>query len=109
LYFRRAGAAGGWVASKSLLARSSPTAGLTGVSPHTLRHSFASVAVDLQLSEPTIAMLIGHKGRSVTSRYTHHADAVLLAAADLVASRVAELMGEARASGQVIEMRPASA
>jgi integrase len=80
-------------------------AGLTGVSPHTLRHSFASVAADLQLSEPTIAMLIGHKGRSVTSRYTHHADAVLLQAADQVANRIAELMGETEGSAKVVELR----
>jgi integrase len=55
------------------------------ITPHTLRHSFISVAADLALSEPTIAALVGHKGRSVTSRYIHSADAVLLAAADVVA------------------------
>jgi integrase len=58
-----------------------------------LRHSFASLANDLGHSEPTIAALIGHKGRSVTSRYVHSADAVLLAAADVVANRTLELMG----------------
>ena len=52
------------------------------VTPHTLRHSFASLAGDLGYSEPTIAALVGHKGRSITSRYVHAADAVLLAAAD---------------------------
>lgn len=62
------------------------------VTPHVLRHSFASVAADLGLSEPTIASLIGHKGHSITSRYIHSADAVLLAAADMVAARVTELM-----------------
>jgi integrase len=39
------------------------------VTPHTLRHSFASLAGDLGYSEPTIAALVGHKGRSITSRY----------------------------------------
>ena len=34
-------------------------AGLTDVTPHVLRHSFASVAADLGYSEPTIAALIG--------------------------------------------------
>ena len=57
-----------------------------------LRHSFASVAADLGFSELTIAALIGHRGGSITSRYTHHADAVLLAAADEVANHIAELM-----------------
>ena len=79
------------------------------VTPHTLRHSFASLAGDLGYSEPTIAALVGHKGRSITSRYVHAADAVLLAAADAVADRTAALMGEPRASGVVIEMRKASA
>ena len=74
--------------------------------PHVLRHSFASIANDLGLSEATIAMLIGHKGRSTTTgRYVHGADAVLLAAADQVAGRIAELMGETRGSDKVIELR----
>jgi integrase len=38
------------------------------VTPHVLRHSFASLAADLGLSEPTIGALIGHKGQTVTSR-----------------------------------------
>ena len=52
------------------------------ITPHVLRHSFASIAADLGYSEPTIAALIGHAGRSMTSRYVHSADAVLLAAAE---------------------------
>jgi integrase len=59
---------------------------------HTLRHSFASLAADLGLSEPTIASLLGHKGRSITSRYIHSADAALLSAADAVAGKIAEMM-----------------
>jgi integrase len=75
------------------------------VTPHTLRHSFASLAGDLGYSEPTIGALVGHKGRSITSRYVHAADAVLLAAADTVANRTAELMGENQSSGVVVELR----
>jgi len=66
------------------------------VTPHTLRHSLASIAGDLGYSESTIAALIGHKGQSITSRYVHAADAVLLAAADAVAARIGALMGGAR-------------
>lgn len=58
------------------------------ITPHTMRHSFASVAADLGYSDLTIAALVGHKGRSTTSRYTHAADAVLLGAADAVADRI---------------------
>jgi integrase len=75
------------------------------VTPHTLRHSFASLAGDLGYSEPTIAALIGHKGRSITSRYVHAADAVLLAAADAVATQTAELMGDAQPVGTVVPLR----
>jgi integrase len=58
------------------------------VTPHVLRHSFASLASDLGYSEATIAALIGHQGRSVTSRYVHAADAVLLAAADRICGNI---------------------
>ncbi len=71
------------------------------VTPHVLRHSFASLAADLGLSEPTIGALIGHKGQTVTSRYMHAADAVLLAAADAVAAETMIRMGEDRPAGPV--------
>jgi integrase len=72
------------------------------VTPHSLRHAFASVAADqppigVGLSDTTVGALIGHKGRSITaSRYIHSADALLLAAADAVADRIADLMGDRR-------------
>jgi integrase len=72
------------------------------VTPHVLRHSFASVAADLEYSELTIASLIGHKKASVTSKYAHKADAVLLQAADTVADRIVGLMGDAQLGGAVI-------
>ncbi|HEX3666387.1 MAG TPA: site-specific integrase [Rhizomicrobium sp.] len=73
------------------------------ITPHVLRHSFASLAGDLGFSEPTIAALIGHKGRSITSRYVHSADAVLLAAADAVAGATLERMGE-KQTGVVVRL-----
>jgi integrase len=77
------------------------------ITPHVLRHSFASVAADLGFSELTIAALIGHRGGSITSRYTHHADAVLLAAADEVANHIAELMafGVSMKDNNVVDLR----
>lgn len=78
------------------------------ITPHVLRHSFASLAGDLGYSETTIAALVGHKGQSITSRYIHAADAVLLAAADAVAGRTAELMGESAAPGKVVTIRRSS-
>jgi integrase len=57
------------------------------VTPHVLRHSFASLTGDLGFSEASIATLIGRKGHSITSRYVHTTDAVLLAAVDTVADK----------------------
>jgi integrase len=75
------------------------------VTPHVLRHSFASLGGDLGYSDPTIAALIGHEGQTVTSRYMHAADAVLLAAADAVADHTCGLMGDAQPQAQVIPLR----
>ena len=68
------------------------------VTPHVLRHSFASLANDLGYTEATVGMLVGHKGRGTTRGYIHGADAVLLAAADrIAATTLRKLMGEAAA------------
>jgi hypothetical protein len=56
-------------------------------------------------SEPTIAALVGHTGRSVTSRYMHSADAVLLAAADAVANWVGDLLGGNKPAADVVPLR----
>ena len=72
---------------------------------HVLRHSYASLAGDLGYSEPTIAALVGHKGQTITSRYVHSADAVLLATADAVANRTAVLMGEDKPASEVVPLR----
>jgi integrase len=73
------------------------------VTPHVLRHSFASIAGDLGYSDLTIGALIGHRKGTVTSRYVHAADAVLLAAADKVADHILTLMGKSPELGQVVE------
>ncbi|MDB5593741.1 MAG: hypothetical protein JWM36_702 [Hyphomicrobiales bacterium] len=69
------------------------------VTPHVLRHSFASLAADLGFSELTIAALIGHAGQSITSRYVHSADAVLLGAADAIATQISTLVGDHEIEG----------
>ncbi len=67
-------------------------AGFTDVTPHTLRHSLASVAADLNFGDAAIGALLGHKGHGITRRYIHSADAVLLSAADTVAREIAAMM-----------------
>ena len=62
------------------------------VTPHTLRHSFASLAADMGIADHTISGLLGHKGRGITSRYMHLGDKALLDASDLVANETLRLM-----------------
>src|SRR5205807_10319509 len=81
-------------------------ANLPGVTPHGLRHAFASVANDLGFAEPTIAALLGHGTHSVTGRYVHHLDAVLVAAADQVAGEIAAMMAGRRTAAKVVPLRP---
>lgn len=63
-------------------------AGLEGVTAHTFRHSFASVAADMNYSDNTIGTILGHAGNGITSRYTHRLDSVLIAAANKIAEEV---------------------
>lgn len=74
------------------LERITAAAGLEGVTAHVLRHSFASVAADLDYSDGTIGTMLGHKGHTVTSRYTHRLDAVLIAAATKVSGEIERMM-----------------
>ncbi|MBX3583677.1 MAG: site-specific integrase [Rhizobiaceae bacterium] len=67
-------------------------AGLDDVTPHVLRHSFASVGADLGFTDSTIGACLGHGGLGITSRYTHRLDAVLVAAADKIAGEVEKQM-----------------
>jgi site-specific recombinase XerD len=71
------------------------------ITPHVLRHSFASLAADLGYNEPTVATLLGHNAHSITSRYVHSTDAVLLAATDVVANATMTLMEPDQAQPQL--------
>ena len=62
--------------------------GVSGVTPHVFRHSYATVAFELGYSELIIAGLLGHKLSSVTSRYAHRVDYVLADAADRVSETI---------------------
>ena len=83
----------------------------TAYTPHSLRHAFASACDELDLSELTVATLLGHssaRSGSATRGYISKPDAVLLAAADRVAKHVWETMTGERLSAEVIELRPAA-
>lgn len=65
---------------------------LETITAHILRHSFASIANDLGLSEITIAALLGHSKGSMTSKYIHTLDSTLVMAADTVSGYVQGLL-----------------
>lgn len=80
---------------------------LNDVTPHTLRHSYASVAGDLGYSESTIGALLGHAAGTVTSKYVHHLDSVLIAAADAVAQTIrASMMEDAEVARRGHQAKP---
>lgn len=81
-------------------------AGLEDVTPHTLRHSFASMAASQGFSELTISGLLGHAPRGVTQRYVH-LDTALVIAADQVAAEIARLLagGELRSVRDIKQAR----
>jgi integrase len=90
---------------------------LEDVTPHTLRHTFASVAAELGFSELTIAALLGHAARGVTQRYIH-IDEALMMTSDKVAQEIADLLDgrapaprrrvrRAELTGQVLEVATA--
>lgn len=97
---------GHFVGVVRVLDRICAKAGLTDVTPHTLRHTFASVAASLGFSELTVSGLLGHAPRGVTQRYVH-LDVALVIAADHVASEIARLLdgGEVRSVGEIKRAR----
>lgn len=70
---------GHFTAAKACLFRLCASVGIDGVTPHTLRHTFGSVAGDLGFSELTIRALLGHAAQSVTQGYVHIDEALKLA------------------------------
>jgi integrase len=75
------------------------------VTPNVLRHSFISLGADLGYSDITIGAIVGHKGRTITSRYIHSADSVLLSAADAISDQTAAIMAGSKRAIRVIPFR----
>ncbi|MEE9433736.1 MAG: tyrosine-type recombinase/integrase [Sphingorhabdus sp.] len=65
---------------------------LADITPHVLRHSFASIANDLGFTEITIAALLGHAKGTITSKYIHSLDRALVVAADTISGYVQGLL-----------------
>ena len=99
---------GHFVGMVRVLDRLCALANIVDVTPHTLRHTFASVAGDLGFSELTIAALLGHSARGVTQRYIH-IDAALRMAADRVATEIADLLDGRKRSASTTGSRTSKA
>ena len=80
---------------------------LPGVTAHTLRHSFASVADDLGYTEATIGALLGHSSGGVTRGYIHKLDPALIAAADKIAAHIEAAMSGQLTSADIVEIAAA--
>lgn len=105
-YLFPAATGGGPLVGVKLFAQVVERAGLAEVTLHTLRHSYASTALDLGYSELTIAGLLGHRLHSVTSRYAHHVDRALVGTADQVAGRIArDLAGGETPEANVVHLQ----
>ena len=92
---------GHFVGIVRVLDRVCAMARLEDVTPHTLRHTFASVAGDLGFSELTIAALLGHASRGVTQRYIHIDEALRLAA-DRISVEMTDLLeGKSAVAGRL--------
>ncbi len=94
---------GHFVGLPKVLARVCTRAKLTGITPHTLRHSFASIAAELGFSELVIAGLLGHSAGSVTGGYVH-LDSALVAAADRVSDVIRDAL-DGKEPAKVIHLR----
>ena len=79
------------------------------LTPHGLRHAYASVAADLGYTEPTIAALLGHATNTTTGRYIHHLDGALVAAANRVAGCISSAMTGQGAAADIIPLRQQTA
>ncbi|WP_339634563.1 integrase arm-type DNA-binding domain-containing protein [uncultured Sneathiella sp.] len=76
---------------------------IKGLTPHGLRHAFASTAANLGMTELTIAAILGHATGTVTGRYIHQVDTALVAAADRIAAHISASMSDAKETADIVE------
>jgi integrase len=77
-------------------------AGLVDFRIHDLRHSYATICNQLELSEGTIGTLLGHRSKTtVTQRYIHHVDGFVREAAEKVADYIGKVL-KVEAKGETL-------
>ena len=82
--------------------------GIPDTFPHVFRHTFTTIAAEMNYPVETRDALTGHVSAGVTSGYTHIGDRYILEAADAVARRILAFMGEG-SGGDVVALRHAQA
>ena len=73
------------------------------VTPHGLRHAFASVGVELGYSNAVIGVLLGHGSNTVTERYMHVPDPAAMSAANRISMTIIRRM-RGEDAGTIVEM-----
>jgi hypothetical protein len=68
-------------------------AGIVGVTPHTLRKTFASVGGDLGEQDDMVNALLGHSGGRITDTYVMRSIHALSPVAARIADHIAALLG----------------
>jgi integrase len=84
------------------LGRICRAAGITGVRPHDMRHSYVSAAAAGGESLVIVGAIVGHSAASMTERYTHLSDDPVRAAAD----RISTAISAAMSCSEAAEVRP---
>lgn len=93
---------GHFIGVRKVFVRLCDKAGIKNAPLHTLRHTFASKAGELNYSEFTIAGMIGHKVPGITARYTHLPDAALVSAADRVSAHLEAILVGKKAPAAIL-------
>lgn len=75
---------------------------IASLTPHGLRHAFASVAGDLGFTEVTIGAMLGHSGGGTTRGYIHKLDPVLIAAANRVSQHIARAIASTLQDAEIV-------
>jgi integrase len=87
---------GPFTAVSACLQRVCGFAGISGITPHALRHTFASIAAELGFSELTIRAMLGHASQNVTQDYIHVDEALKLAVRQ-TSDQIAKLLAQGAA------------
>jgi len=82
-------------------------AGITGVRPHDMRHSYVSAGTAGGESLVIVGAIVGHSAAGMTERYAHLSDDPVRAAADRISSAISAAMA-APGTAELRRLRPRS-